>query len=237
MAFNLFDFSQVEESSDPSGLRDSLNPFGTAKESFKAQTRAPFAIGSTERYATGYDVNRANPFSTELPSTDITGGVRIAETTAPAVTSVKPDLSQRTAKLFPDEKDALSKMMADGKNENDSFALLSQRRKDLLGNTQLTGIETSAIQKMIADGMNSEEAVKAIQAHREEMRTQAKTDAENLPLGKKIAKGALDLAAGNFETLMKYGGNTLDFLTFGQAGIGEDVKAGEQAAQSFKDAT
>lgn len=66
-------------------------------------------------------------------------------------------------------------------------------------------------------GLRADEAAKLVKQKRE-------ATPDSRPLYKKAGEGAVNFLAGNLDTVLKYGGNVLDVATFGQTGIGEDVK-------------
>lgn len=117
--------------------------------------------------------------------------------------------------------------------------LLKQRRTDLLeGNTTLNPKEQSMLQKMQADNLTAKEATALIKQYRTDIPEKQKADFEKkYAQGNLLQKGAynaLMLGAGATEKVLQYGGNILDFATFGKLGFGEDVKAMQEVTKSHE---
>jgi len=159
---------------------------------------------------------------------------------APTVPEIKPiaaqpapEAPQPTApaqsgmRLFKDETEAYQKMMDSGLDDATAQDMIKQRRSDLMGgNTQLKQSEAAALLKMREAGLDAKTAIKLLTDKRN-------ADEAARPAWKKAGEGALNLAAGNLQTIAQYGGNALDFLTGGKLGAGEDVK--QMLEQNKKD--
>lgn len=129
--------------------------------------------------------------------------------------------------LFKDEQAAYQKMLDAGYDDAGAKQLIKQRRTDLMGgNTQLKQSEAVALLKMREAGLDAKTAIKLLNDKRQ-------ADEASSPAWKKAGEGALNLAAGNLQTIAQYGGNVLDFLTGGKLGVGEEVK--QMLEQNKKD--
>ena len=143
---------------------------------------------------------------------------------------IAPEVQQKpTMTLFSDEQKMFQKMKEDNLSDDQSFAMLKKRRADILWGNDITQDEKSILLRMQSDNVPVKQAVDMIQKRRKDQ-FQKKYDEANLL--QKWAYNALSFAAGNLETVAKYGGNTLDFITGGQMGFWDQVKKMEQVTQS-----
>lgn len=148
--------------------------------------------------------------------------------TKPTVTQTQVPKPKMT--LFSDEYTMLGKMKADWLQDDEAMNLLKQRRTDLLEwRTSLDPKEQEMLLKMQADNLSAKEATALLKQRRAD---QFSKKYQEWNLLQKWAYNALMLWAGNLETTLKYGGNILDFATFGKLWFGEDVKRMEQVTQS-----
>jgi hypothetical protein len=114
--------------------------------------------------------------------------------------------------LFSNEEEAFQKMKADNVPDDIAYGMIKDHRKDLMkGNTGLSNIESAALLKMQQDGLSSEDAIRMLDENRKYNPSVPKEDSR--PLYKKAGEGAINLMAGNIETVLKYGGNILDLGT------------------------
>ena len=139
-------------------------------------------------------------------------------------TPSKPSMS-----LFSDEKQMFQKMKADNLSDDTAYSMLKKRRMDILGWNDLANDEKSMLLKMQADNVPVKEAVSLIQKRRADQFNKKYKEGNLL---QKWAYNTLAFAAGNLETLAKYSGNTLDFITGGTMWFGDEVKKMEQVTSS-----
>lgn len=192
--------------------------------------------------------NKAQP---QVPSFATPQAPRTMSYTTPTVPTQQPvqetltpiQQPKKTMTLFSNEKKTMDQMLADGLSEDEATALVKEHRKKLYPNLDLTPVEVAALRQMANDGLTSYEASDLLKKSKEQKKVKAWEDFQKkYEQGNLLQKGAyntLAFAAGNLETIAKYGGNILDFATGWQAGFWEDVKAMEQVTQSpeFSDST
>ena len=143
---------------------------------------------------------------------------------------IAPEVQQKpTMTLFSDEQKMFQKMKEDNLSDDQSFSMLKKRRADILWGNDITQEEKNILLRMQSDNVPVKQAVDMIQKRRKDQ-FQKKYDEANLL--QKWAYNALSFAAGNLETVAKYGGNTLDFITGGQMGFWDEVKKMEQVTKS-----
>ena len=148
---------------------------------------------------------------------------RTVNYTAPQVQQ-KPSMT-----LFSDEQQMFQKMKADNLDDNTAYSMLKKRRMDILGWNDLGNDEKEMLLKMQADNVPVKQAVSMIQQRRKD---QFNKKYEEWNLLQKWAYNTLAFAAGNLETLAKYSGNTLDFITGGTMGFWDEVNKMEQVTSS-----
>lgn len=163
------------------------------------------------------------PSVPSVPSFATPQAPRTVNYTAPQVQQ-KPSMT-----LFSDEQKMFQKMKADNLDDNTAYSMLKKRRMDILGGNDLGNDEKEMLLKMQADNVPVKQAVSMIQQRRKD---QFNKKYEEWNLLQKWAYNTLAFAAGNLETLAKYSGNTLDFITGGTMWFWDDVKAMEQVTQS-----
>jgi ParB-like nuclease domain len=149
---------------------------------------------------------------------------RTAQYVQPKAPVVKPSMT-----LFSDENEAFQKMKQANIQDEQAYWMLKKRRMDLLWGNDISEEEKSALQSMRESNIPSDKAVSMIQQRRKDQ-FQKKYDEWNLL--QKGAYNALSFAAGNLETVAKYGGNTLDFITGGTMWFWDEVNKMEQVTQS-----
>ena len=143
---------------------------------------------------------------------------------------VQPQQAQKpTMTLFSDEQEMFKKMKADNLPDETAFSMIKKRRQDNMWDTRITGEEAEIMKKMQADAIPVKQAIAMIKKRREDQ-FQKKYDEWNIL--QKWAYQALSVWAWNLETILKYGGNILDFATFGKAWFGDEVKEMEQVTES-----
>lgn len=143
---------------------------------------------------------------------------------------IAPEVQKKpTMTLFSDEQEMFQKMKEDNLSDDQSFSMLKKRRADILWGNDITQEEKNILLRMQSDNVPVKQAVAMIQKRRKDQ-FQKKYDEANLL--QKWAYNALSFAAGNLETVAKYGGNTLDFITGGQMGFWDEVKKMEQVTKS-----
>lgn len=186
----------------------------------------------------------------QVPSFATPQAPRTVNYTAPTMATQQPQEApidpiqpKKTMTLFANEKKTMDQMLADGLSEDEATALVKEHRKKLYPNLDLTPVEVAALRQMANDGLTSYEASDLLKKSKEQKKVKAWEDFQKkYEQGNLLQKGAyntLAFAAGNLETIAKYGWNILDFATGWQAGFWEDVKAMEQVTQSpeFSDST
>ena len=108
-----------------------------------------------------------------------------------------------------------------GMTENQMRAVVKEMRKDKLSDEEIA-LQLEAIDNQLMS----------------EYKQSQKTAYEQASLPRKLAWGAVNLAAGNLQTISQYGGNILDAATLWKTGIWEDVsQMMEQNKQLFWDST
>lgn len=166
-----------------------------------ADVANPFGVGKS--------VSPTEPFNAPIPGKKTLSGL---------ILGYEPGEKKGPMHLFKDEQEAYQKMLDAGYDDAGAHELIKQRRSDLMGgNTRLKQSEAAALMKMREAGLDAKTAVKFLNEKRE-------ADEAARPAWKKAGEGALNFAAGNLQTIAQYGGNTLDFLTAGKLGAGEEVK-------------
>lgn len=174
----------------------------------------------------------------QVPSFAIPQAPRTINYTEPKVTPtpVAAVPAKKPLTLFSNEKKTYDQMIADGLSEDEATKLVKEHRKKLYPNIDLNPVEVAALRQMANDWLTSYEASDLLKKSKEQKKAKAWEDFQKkYEQGNLLQKGAyntLAFAAGNLETLAKYGGNILDFATGWQAGFWEDVKAMEQVTQS-----
>lgn len=162
--------------------------------------------------------------------------------TAPVVQKPQEPV-KKPMTLFANEKNTYNQMLADGLKEEEAQNLVKEHRKKLYPNIDLNPVEVAALRQMANDWLTSYEAAELLKKSKAQKKVKEWEDFQKkYEQGNLLQKGAyntLAFAAGNLETIAKYGGNILDFATGWQAGFWEDVKAMEQVTQSaeFSDST
>jgi len=151
-------------------------------------------------------------------------------------TPVAPVTAKKPLTLFSNEKKTYDQMISDGLSEDEATKLVKEHRTKLYPNIDLNPVEVAALRQMANDWLTSYEASDLLKKSKEQKKAKAWEDFQKkYEQGNLLQKGAyntLAFAAGNLETIAKYGGNILDFATGWQAGFWEDVKAMEQVTQS-----
>jgi hypothetical protein len=180
----------------------------------------------------------------QVPSFSTPQAPRTMNYTAPTLPNQKPIQTDPTAPtqtkksmtLFANEKSTMNQMISDGLSEDEAQNLVKEHRKKLYPNIDLNPVEVAALRQMANDWLTSYEASELLKQSKEQKKIKAWEDFQKrYEKGNFLQKGAyntLAFAAGNLETIAKYGGNILDFATGWQAGFWEDVKAMEQVTQS-----
>lgn len=143
----------------------------------------------------------------QLP-TSVPQAPRTSSYVAPNV----PYTQKPTMTLFSDEQEMFDKMKADNLDDNTAFSMLKKRRMDILGGNDISQQETEILKKMQADNVPVKQAVSLIQQRRKDQFNKKYEEGNLLQKG---AYNALAFGAGNLETLAKYSGNALDFITGG----------------------
>ena len=152
--------------------------------------------------------------------------------TAPTV----PVQPKKAMTLFANEKTTMDQMISDGLSEDEAQNIVKEHRKKLYPNIDLDPVEVAALRQMANDWLTSYEASELLKQSKEQKKVKAWEDFqkkyEQWNILQKGAYNTLAFAAGNLETIAKYGGNILDFATGWKSGFWEDVKAMEQVTQS-----
>lgn len=197
-------------------------PIAPRTMNYDSQVNTPTPQPNTQPVPTGW-VSWATMWATQTPITKVT--------------------AKKPLTLFSNEKKTYDKMLADGLSEDEAQNLVKEHRKKLYPNIDLNPVEVAALRQMANDGLTSYEAAELLKKSKAQKKVKAWEDFQKkYEQGNLLQKGAyntLAFAAGNLETIAKYGGNILDFATGWQAGFWEDVKAMEQVTQSpeFSDST
>jgi hypothetical protein len=162
---------------------------------------------------------------------------RTSSYTQPTAPVQKPvEQPKKALTLFADEQNAYDAMKQDWLWDDEAFWLVKQRREQMVQWLKLTPIEVTALKQMANDGLSTEESLSLLAQWRNLQKETAKSDFEEKyakwNILQKGAYQALSVWAWNLNTLLKYGGNVLDFATFGKAWFGEDVKAMQEVTQS-----
>ena len=187
----------------------------------------------------------------QVPSFATSQAPRTMNYTSPTIPTQQPIQATPTAPiqqkksmtLFANEKSTMNQMISDGLSEDEAQNIVKEHRKKLYPNIDLNPVEVAALRQMANDGLTSYEASELLKQSKEQKKAKAWEDFQKkYEKGNLLQKGAyntLAFAAGNLETIAKYGGNILDFATGWRAGFWEDVKAMEQVTQSseFSDST
>ncbi len=127
-------------------------------------------------------------------------------------TPTAPVVQKPSMTLFSDEQKMFQKMKEDNLPDETAYSMLKKRRMDILGGNDLGNDEKEILLKMQADNVPVKQAVSMIQQRRKD---QFNKKYEQGNLLQKGAYNTLAFAAGNLETVAKYGGNALDFITGG----------------------
>lgn len=147
--------------------------------------------------------------SPSVPSFTTPQAPRTMNYTAPVTQPVAP---KPTMTLFSDEQEMYKKMKADNLPDETAFSMLKKRRMDILGGNDISKEETDILKRMQADNVPVKQAVSMIQQRRKDQFNKKYEEGNLLQKG---AYNTLAFAAGNLETLAKYSGNALDFITGG----------------------
>lgn len=122
MAFNLFDFSQIQ--------KRTLNPtsalLGGVSVIPSKETPIPFAQPKAQ-----VERQVAESLAKSYPVSQDAGGIIPSANAAPIEQS--PKEISREQRLFADEKKALTAMRSRGLSDDEAFNQISARRKDLIG--------------------------------------------------------------------------------------------------------
>lgn len=152
----------------------------------------------------------------------------------------KSILDERKSRFFNDEARAYQKMIDDWVPESQAVDMVYQRRQDLqktLGfSWKITPKQLEAVDKMKKDGIPSKEAFYQLVKRQKDMTDKEKSDFEKKyeewSIAQKALYNTLMFGAGNLQTILEYGGNTLDFITGGQAWFWDEVKKMKEVTEN-----